>query len=98
MANAWLKNQPVADVSAGAAPSRSATDTDAEWREPLAFFDVLDHLRCLVDLRPLRWIEDESVLVSSDGARRYPVVDGIPCLFTPNEWPEGKNDVTHGYG
>ena len=66
----------------------------AHWREPLAFLDVQEHLRCPVDLRPLRWIEDESVLVSSDGARRYPVVDGIPCLFAPNEWPQGKSDVT----
>jgi len=68
--------------------------TGAEWREPLAFLEILGSLRCPVDMRPLRWIEDESVLVSSDGLRRYPVVDGIPCLFAPNEWPEGKSDVT----
>ncbi|MDQ3582962.1 MAG: class I SAM-dependent methyltransferase [Pseudomonadota bacterium] len=45
-------------------------------------------------MSPLRWNEGESVLVSFDGARRYPVVDGIPCLFAPNEWPQGKSDVT----
>jgi SAM-dependent methyltransferase len=43
---------------------------------------------------PLRWIEAENVLISSDGARRYPVVDGIPCLFAPNEWPQERSDVT----
>jgi SAM-dependent methyltransferase/uncharacterized protein YbaR (Trm112 family) len=62
--------------------------------EPLAFLDVRDSLRCPVDLLPLTWSESESMLVSSDGARRYPVVDGIPCLFAPNEWPKGKSDVT----
>ena len=56
--------------------------------------DVLRNLRCPVDLRPLTWIESERVLVSSDGARRYPVVDGIPSLFAPNEWPQGRSDVT----
>lgn len=71
-----------------------AASGGARWREPLAFLDVQGDLRCPVDLRPLRWNEDESVLVSFDGARRYPVVDGIPCLFAPNEWPQGKSDVT----
>lgn len=70
------------------------TSAPAEWREPLAFRAIQDHLRCPVDMRPLSWIEDENVLVSSDGQRRYPVVDGIPCLFAPNEWPDGKSDVT----
>jgi SAM-dependent methyltransferase len=45
-------------------------------------------------MRPLHWNESERVLISSDGARRYPVVDGVPCLFAPNEWPEGRSDVT----
>src|SRR4051812_21139265 len=64
------------------------------WREPYAFLEVLDHLRCPVDQRPLRWIEAQNALVSSDGQRHYPVVDGIPCLFAPNTWPDGKSDVT----
>ena len=66
----------------------------AHWREPLSFLEIQEHLRCPVDLRRLRWLEDEGVLLSSDGKRRYPVVDGIPCLFAPNEWPQGKTDVT----
>lgn len=53
-----------------------------------------EQLCCPVDGRPLRWVEAESVLLSDDGARRYPVVDGIPCLFAPNQWPQGRSDVT----
>ena len=48
-----------------------------------------ENLRCPVDMRPLRWVENESVLLSSDGARRYPVVDGIPARSLRNEWPHG---------
>jgi SAM-dependent methyltransferase len=77
------------------APDDRAPQTDGtQWREPLAFLDALEHLRCPVDMQPLRWLETERVLLSSDGARRYPVVDGIPCLFAPNQWPEGSSDVT----
>ena len=65
-----------------------------EWSDPLAFLKVRDCLRCPVDMRQLHWDESQRVLSSSDGSRRYPVVDGIPCLFAPNEWPEGKADVT----
>jgi SAM-dependent methyltransferase len=65
-----------------------------ESARPLAFADIQDHLRCPVDMRPLQWRASGSVLASVDGSRRYPVVDGIPCLFAPNEWPEGKADVT----
>jgi SAM-dependent methyltransferase len=65
------------------------------WREPLAWVDVLPMLRCPVDLEPLRRSEASGVaLISADESRRYPVIDGIPCLFAPNEWPEGKSDVT----
>jgi SAM-dependent methyltransferase len=64
------------------------------WTEPDAFLEIHEQLRCPVDMRPLRWLETERVLVSSDGERRYPVQDGVPCLFAPNAWPEGKSDVT----
>lgn len=76
------------------AQARLASDSGKDWRRPLAFLGILENLCCPVDLQPLRWIESERVLVSPDRARRYPVEDGIPCLFTPNEWPEGKSDVT----
>ncbi len=62
--------------------------------ERIAFLDIQKLLRCPIDLQPLTWLSNEGVLLSSDGARRYPVVGGIPCLFAPNEWPEGRSDVT----
>ena len=71
-----------------------ATASSSQWDEPLSFLEVLGCLRCPVDQRPLQWNERERVLVSIDGERRYPVVDGIPCLFAPNQWPEGHSDVT----
>ncbi|HET7033294.1 MAG TPA: methyltransferase domain-containing protein [Casimicrobiaceae bacterium] len=82
-----------ADTPMNAGAPAPVTES-AQWREPFAFLDILPQLRCPVDMRPLAWIESESVLRSSDGERRYPVVDGIPCLFAPNEWPTGKSDVT----
>ncbi len=87
-------NQVVGSPPASDAHSHAGTDTGANLRQPLAFLDVLQNLRCPVDMDALQWQENESVLTSSDGARRYPVVDGIPCLFAPNEWPEGESDVT----
>jgi SAM-dependent methyltransferase len=74
--------------------SSARTVTNGGRREPLAFLETMDQLRCPVDTRPLEWVENESVLLSSDRERRYPVVDGIPCLFAPNEWPQGRSDVT----
>jgi len=44
-------------------------------------------LRCPVSGAPLRFD-------ATAGGRRYPIADGIPGLFAPNEWPEGKSDVT----
>lgn len=66
----------------------------ADRGEKLTFLGIRESLCCPLNLLPLEWSENESMLISSDGARRYPVVDGIPCLFAPNEWPEGKSDVT----
>jgi hypothetical protein len=54
--------------------SRSTGDAQNSRREPLAFLGVQENLRCPVDLRPLQWNEEERALVSSDGARRYPVM------------------------
>ena len=87
-------NPVIGSPSASDEQSRVVTDAGANARQALAFLDVLESLRCPVDMNALQWQESESVLTSSDGARRYPVVDGIPCLFAPNEWPEGKSDVT----
>ena len=84
----------IENVPASVAQSRLATATRTNSCAPLAFLDIHEILRCPMDQRPLRWLENESVLTSADSTRRYPVVDGIPCLFAPNEWPEGKSDVT----
>ncbi len=43
-----------------------------QWREPLAFLDVLEYVRCPIDMRPLRWVAEENVLLSSDGAPPIP--------------------------
>jgi len=57
-------------------------------------FEIHSTLRCPVDLQPLAWEESQNVMTSKDGTRRYPIVDGIPCLFAPNQWPNGRSDVT----
>lgn len=36
----------------------------------------------------------EDGLVCAGCASRFPVEDGIPCLFWPNEWEAGRRDVT----
>jgi SAM-dependent methyltransferase len=82
------------DEASSATARSAAPDAGKAWREPLAFLDVATSLRCPVDGAPLRWVDSQGVLQSSDGLRRYPVVDGIPCLFAPNEWPAGQPDVT----
>ena len=74
------------------APRAAASDTARH--EPLSFLAIRDLLRCPVDLRPLTWDAEQTTFTSADGSRRYPVADGIPCLFAPNEWPQGQSDVT----
>jgi SAM-dependent methyltransferase len=87
-------NQVANHLQSDSLLSPRSSRTDGRRQDPPAFLAVLSSLRCPVDMQPLRWIDKESVLVSSDDARRYPVVDGIPCLFAPNVWPHGKSDVT----
>jgi uncharacterized protein YbaR (Trm112 family) len=87
-------NYPALSAASPAAVPAPAAGPDAFRREPLAFLEVVELLRCPVDMRPLRWSESEGVLHSSDEQRRYPVVDGIPCLFAPNQWPDETSDVT----
>ena len=59
-----------------------------------AWLEVLPLLRCPVDGEALDWDPATRQLRSGTADRRYPVSDGVPCLFAPNEWPEGKTDVT----
>lgn len=54
-----------------------------------AILPLLACPRCGGGLEP-----DAERLVCSGCATSYPVTDGIPQLFAPNEWPEGADDVT----
>jgi SAM-dependent methyltransferase/uncharacterized protein YbaR (Trm112 family) len=56
-------------------------------RTPLV--DILRCPRCTARLS-----EAEDVLTCRNCAQAYPVTDGIPQLFVPNEWGSGKLDVT----
>src|SRR6266446_824088 len=38
--------------------------------------------------------EAEGTLVCHGCPQRYPITDGIPQLFVPNDWGAGKLDVT----
>ena len=56
-------------------------------RTPL--IDIVRCARCGGGLR-----EESVTLACGDCGQHYPVTDGIPQLFVPNEWGEGKLDVT----
>ena len=62
--------------------------------QPPTFLAVLHLLRCPVDSSSLTWEAQAQRLTCARGVHGYPVVDGIPCLFTSNEWPAGISDVT----
>jgi SAM-dependent methyltransferase/uncharacterized protein YbaR (Trm112 family) len=53
---------------------------------------LLDNLRCARCSGPLN--EAGDALTCDGCGRSYPVTDGIPQLFVPNEWGSGKLDVT----
>jgi SAM-dependent methyltransferase len=73
--------------SAIAAPVSSLVPEGADaWQRIRPLF------RCPVLGTPLDWDSAAGALRAGD--RRYPVADGIPCLFAPNEWPAGRSDVT----
>jgi SAM-dependent methyltransferase/uncharacterized protein YbaR (Trm112 family) len=58
----------------------------------VAQIPLLDVLRCARCAS--RLAETGDALTCGACAQRYPVVDGIPQLFVPNEWGGGKLDVT----
>jgi SAM-dependent methyltransferase/uncharacterized protein YbaR (Trm112 family) len=58
----------------------------------VAQIPLLDVLRCARCAG--RLAETGDALTCGACAQRYPVVDGIPQLFVPNEWGGGKLDVT----
>lgn len=73
---------------AGSGPSRGAAsaETPGYLDEHLEIFCCP---RCRGDVRL-----QAGELLCASCAQRYPITDGIPQLFAPNEWPEGEDDVT----
>jgi SAM-dependent methyltransferase len=53
-----------------------------------------EFLQCPVDGGPLAWDPDKKRLVGAGCRHEFPVQSVIPCLFAPNEWPAGVDDVT----
>jgi SAM-dependent methyltransferase len=67
----------------------------AAARAPDADIRDIEHLlQCPVDGVPLVWEADKARFVGAGGCHAFPVQSGIPCLFAPNEWPAGVQDVT----
>lgn len=62
--------------------------------ERTAWLRILPLLRCPVRGSTLTWDTSAGQLRSDSARLRYPVTDGIPCLYAPNEWSESKADVT----
>lgn len=69
------------------APVRSTAS-----KRPVALTPLLDIVCCARCGGPLTGAGES--LQCSVCRERYPVVDGIPQLFVPNQWDEGKLDVT----
>jgi SAM-dependent methyltransferase len=62
---------------------------------PDAEYGALDGLfQCPVDGGPLAWDRNKMRLVSAGCRHEFQIQSGIPCLFAPNEWPAGVEDVT----
>jgi ubiquinone/menaquinone biosynthesis C-methylase UbiE/uncharacterized protein YbaR (Trm112 family) len=60
---------------------------------------ILPWLRCPVDgtTLTLDGTQDQiscAQISCAHGTHVFPIEADIPCLFAPNEWPEGKRDVT----
>jgi SAM-dependent methyltransferase len=62
--------------------------------EDLDFLAIREMLRCPVDGGELIWDPAAARLRDATGAHAYDIEFGIPRLFAPNEWPQGKTDVT----
>ncbi len=62
--------------------------------ETTDFLSILGSLRSPVDGKPLIFDAATATLYGEGRAQSFPVQVGIPCLFAPNHWPEGRPDVT----
>jgi SAM-dependent methyltransferase len=70
-----------------------SSSLDLASAEP-SFLAIQELLRCPVEGSPLAWDRSAAQLKDTGGSHSYDIQSGIPCLFTPNVWPEGKIDVT----
>ncbi len=66
---------------------------------------LIEYLRCPVTGRSLE-ITDETTDASGEvlsgelsggQSRRYPVVDGVPSLLVPEDWPEGQRETQESF-
>ena len=81
--------QAAEPVRAGlAVPTASQNPTAAEVGR------IQDLLCCPVDGSPLTWDPVAGRLTGHGNCHSYGLESGIPVLFTPNHWPDGKTDVT----
>jgi SAM-dependent methyltransferase len=80
MENSWTA-KPVPFPSAFA----SSSDSMMARLEPM--------LACPVDGSYLAWNNGDRKFVSGSG-RQYELLNGIPSIFVPNDWHEGRGDVT----
>jgi len=80
------------DSSAAETPMRAGSVDGPGPR--LSISSILPWLRCPVDGTTLTWDGTQDQISCAHGTHVFPIEADIPCLFAPNEWPEGKRDVT----
>src|SRR5215831_17876094 len=72
------------------APPASVSSERAANVELTPLIDILRCPRCGGVLH-----DEESLLRCHDCGQTYPIMEGIPQLFMPNEWGDGRLDVTN---
>ncbi len=77
----------------GSAKAPAGNERADDCQRP-SFLAILRLLRCPVDNGTLSWDSSAQRLACAGGAHVYLVEAGVPCLFAPNEWPDGQTDVT----
>jgi SAM-dependent methyltransferase len=84
-------------LSAGSDPHPAEASVGgmmADDHQRPSVLEILRLLRCPVDNGTLSWDSSAQHLACASGTHTYPVEAGIPRLFAPNEWPDGRSDVT----
>src|SRR5215207_9679888 len=73
--------------------TKASVSFDYIPEEP-SFLSIQELLQCPVEGSALKWDANAGKLKDAGGSHSYGIQSGIPCLFAPNTWPEGKTDVT----